>query len=218
MNRGLKLAAAAGLALLMHVLLLKLVAVPTAVEGNARGTPERSAAAAPEANGVNASTAQGPAAEPSQDEAMDVGWPEPERPEPEPEPARSQPKPVASAPVSRPPREPAASERTILLAPGNEAAGEPAVATASNGYGRRVREHLARFAGNLPPGATGEARVQFVVQPDGRVSEVRLVKRSGHLGLDAVALSLPEIAQPLPSPGERAQRLEVPVQAVPQSQ
>ena len=217
MSRGLKLAVAAVFALLLHGLLLKLVAVPMVAEREALGTPERSAVA-PEANGSNPTTAQDAIAEPPQDEAMDVGWPEPELPESEPEPARSKPKPAPSAPVSRPAREPAASERTIFLAPGNQSAGEAAVAPASNSYGRRVREHLARFAGNLPPGANGEARVQFVVQPDGRVSDVRLVKRSGHLGLDAVALRLPEIAQPLPSPGERAQRLEVPVQAVPQSQ
>lgn len=97
---------------------------------------------------------------------------------------------------------------------GEPGAGSPTVVSGDSEYASRVRQHLARFAGALPAGAVGEARVQFVVQPDGRVSEVLLVKPSGNEGLDAVARSLPAKAQPLPLPGPEPQRLEVPVQAV----
>lgn len=97
---------------------------------------------------------------------------------------------------------------------GEAAEASPAALSVNREYASFVRQHLARFAGALPAGAAGEARVQFVVQLDGRVSEVFLVKRSGNAGLDAVALSLPVKAQPLPLPGARPQRLEVPVQAI----
>ena len=94
------------------------------------------------------------------------------------------------------------------------AAGASAALSGDSEYANRVRQHLARFAGALPAGASGEARVRFVVQLDGRVSEVFLAKPSGNEGLDAVALSLPRKAQPLPLPGAVPQRLEVPVQAI----
>ena len=97
---------------------------------------------------------------------------------------------------------------------GESAADAPTAVSADSEYAGRVRQHLARFAGALPAGASGEVRVQFVVQLDGRVSEVFLAKRSGNAGLDAVALNLPGKAQPLPLPGAMPQRLEVPVQAI----
>lgn len=97
---------------------------------------------------------------------------------------------------------------------GESSAGAPTPVSADSEYASLVRQHLARFAGVLPPGAAGEARVQFVVQLDGRVSEVFLAKLSGNAALDAIALSLPGKAQPLPLPGATPQRLEVPVQAI----
>lgn len=109
--------------------------------------------------------------------------------------------------------------QNFKIAPASPAAAESAAdasaaVSADSAYASLVRQHLARFAGALPAGASGEARVQFVVQLDGRVSEVFLAQRSGHAGLDAVALSLPSKAQPLPLPGATPQRLEVPVQAI----
>jgi TonB family protein len=126
--------------------------------------------------------------------------------------ARPEPEPVAEAPAK-----PAKSQPSVVASSSRQAAASasaPIIASADSNYAGRVRQHLARFAGTLPQGVTGEARVQFVVQPDGQVSDVVLVKRSGHLGLDTLALNLPRQAQPLPLPGGLPQRLEVPVQAV----
>lgn len=115
------------------------------------------------------------------------------------------------------PAKPAASTPDRRPAPASTGTGTRPVQTAGVDYGNRVRQHLARFAGALPAGAVGEAKVQFVVQPDGRVTDLKLVKASGHAGLDALAMSLPLNAQPLPLPGAVAQRLEVPIQAAAQN-
>lgn len=139
--------------------------------------------------------------------------------EPKPAPAAKPPVAIAAAkPAPKPEVKPAAPKPSAVSKPaspsgGGSAGGTVAAITADAGYANRVRQHLGRFAGALPPGAVGEARVQFVVQPDGRVTEVQLVKRSGSAGLDALALSLPVSAQPLPLPGAVPQRLEVPLQA-----
>jgi outer membrane biosynthesis protein TonB len=60
------------------------------------------------------------------------------------------------------------------------AAAMPAAMTAANldNYARRVRSHLAKYMSELPPGAKGEARVQFTVKSDGFVSDVKLVHAS----------------------------------------
>ncbi|MES2682313.1 MAG: TonB family protein [Pseudomonadota bacterium] len=149
--------------------------------------------------------------------------PKPEKAKPQPPkpvlPAQPQPKKPG---VAKPKTAVAAAAKTLAAAEAGKkpaastAAGKatPAVVNADSSYANRVRQHLARFAGSLPPGANGEARVQFVVQPDGQVTNVQLVKLSGHAGLDSVALNLPTLAQPLPLPGESPQRLEVPVQAI----
>lgn len=142
-------------------------------------------------------------------------------PQAEPKPAAAAKPPVAVAaakPAPKPEAKPAAARPSAPSKPATAggqgvAGGTVAAVTADAGYANRVRQHLGRFAGALPPGAVGEARVQFVVQPDGRVTEVQLVKRSGSAGLDALALSLPVTAQPLPLPGAVPQRLEVPLQA-----
>ena len=125
-------------------------------------------------------------------------------------------KPIAK-PAPKPPTKPEpkaavnAGDKAAKTTPSGKTA---AVIPANSNYANLVRQHLARYAGALPPGANGEARVQFVVQLDGRVSDVHLVKQSGNAGLDAVALNLPRQAQPLPLPGKSPQRLEVPVQAM----
>lgn len=135
-------------------------------------------------------------------------------------PAKVEPKPAvkpAAKPVPKPPAkpEPKVVAKADGKAPAASAGGKTAVVIpATSSYANKVRQHLARYAGALPPGANGEARVQFVVQLDGRVSDVHLVKQSGNAGLDAVALNLPRQAQPLPLPGKSPQRLEVPVQAI----
>ena len=145
------------------------------------------------------------------------------KPPPKPAPAAKPPVAIAAAkpapkPEVKPEVKPAAPKPAAASKPSSpsgsgSAGGTVAAITADAGYANRVRQHLGRFAGALPPGAVGEARVQFVVQPDGRVTEVQLVKRSGSAGLDALALSLPVTAQPLPLPGAVPQRLEVPLQA-----
>jgi len=123
-------------------------------------------------------------------------------------------KPAKSAKPDKPAKLAAAKDKsTSPKAPTGNSKTPIAIST-DTGYASRVRQHLARHAGALPPGAHGEARVQFVVQVNGRVTDVHLVKFSGNAGLDAVALNLPTQAQPLPLPGPTAQRLEVPVQAM----
>ncbi|MDO9453666.1 MAG: TonB family protein [Stagnimonas sp.] len=140
-------------------------------------------------------------------------------PAPEPTPKASPP-PVVKTPAKPEPKpaiKPSAKSepKTTGKAAAAPSGGKTAtVIPANSSYANQVRQHLARFAGALPPGANGEARVQFVVQLDGRVSDVHLVKQSGNAGLDAVALNLPRQAQPLPLPGKSPQRLEVPVQAM----
>ena len=139
------------------------------------------------------------------DEPLDESWPEPAD-EPEARPERAKPAaPVKTAKAVTPP--PAPEPEPVIAAPA-------AISTDRN-YASRVRQHLGRFAGALPAGASGEARVQFVVEVDGLVSDVHLVQFSGHAGLDAMALNLPTQAQPLPLPGQLPQRLEVPLQAAP---
>ena len=212
MSRVQKVLVALAVAVLLHGLLLRLAVSPMLADGMADGSAD--------AGGDS------PVAAPASDLAaggeslpLDVGWQEPLEADDE------TPAPAAETPRERPARKPdppatalptPATPKAEPLPAAPPAAAPREVSRAGSDYARQVRQHLARFAGGLPPGASGEARVQFVVAPDGRVSEVRLVKASGHLGLDAVALSLPDIAQPLPSPGETAQRLEVPVQAVAQ--
>lgn len=180
-----------------------------------------------------------PKAEPSKPklaEVAEVTPPPPPEPKPEPRPepkAAAKPEPkldskpalppskpavVAAKPAAKPESKPEpkpASAKPAAVASARSAGGGSTVAAvmADAGYANRVRQHLGRFAGALPPGAVGEARVQFVVQPDGRVTEVQLVKRSGSSALDALALSLPVQAQPLPLPGAVPQLLEVPLQA-----
>ena len=135
-------------------------------------------------------------------------------------PVKVEPKPVVKPAAKPAPKPPAKPEPKVAVKAGDKAAKATpsgktaAVIPANSNYANQVRQHLARFAGALPPGANGEARVQFVVQLDGRVSDVHLVKQSGNAGLDAVALNLPRQAQPLPLPGKSPQRLEVPVQAM----
>lgn len=131
------------------------------------------------------------------------------KPEPKPAPPA---KPAAPVTAAKPAPKPAAAKPAAPAAARGAGGGTAATVTADAGYANRVRQHLGRYAGALPPGAVGEARVQFVVQPDGRVTEVQLVKRSGSAALDALALNLPVQAQPLPLPGAVPQRLEVPLQ------
>lgn len=175
-----------------------------------------------------------PKAEPSKPKLAEVAEVTPPPPEPKPEPkAAAKPEPkldskpvvppskpavVAAKPAAKPESKPEpkpAPAKPAAVASARSAGGGSTVAAvmADAGYANRVRQHLGRFAGALPPGAVGEARVQFVVQPDGRVTEVQLVKRSGSSALDALALSLPVQAQPLPLPGAVPQLLEVPLQA-----
>lgn len=137
--------------------------------------------------------------------------PKPEKPKPE----VAKPKvPAATAAAAKTPAAPEAVKKPASSPAPTAGKATAAVVNADSSYANRVRQHLARFAGSLPPGANGEARVQFVVQPDGQVTNVQLVKMSGHAGLDSVALNLPTLAQPLPLPGDSPQRLEVPVQAI----
>ena len=152
------------------------------------------------------------------DAALDIDWPTPDDKQPEESiPSSEKPKPKPLAPKPEPePRQASKPEAEKPKPKPIEADGgsTATVISADASYANRVRQHLARYAGALPPGASGEARVQFVVQPDGRVSNVLLVMKSGNAGLDSVALSLPTLAQPLPLPGPLPQRLEVPVQAI----
>jgi protein TonB len=140
-----------------------------------------------------------PVFEPEPDsEPLAIAWPEATKPAPE------RPRPTKTARAAKPAADPAAGE----VGDGVEIAGP-------DNYAQRVRQHLASFVGPLSTGGGGEARVQFVVQPNGRVSQVELVRRSGNPALDMMALALPRKAQPLPIPEGGPQRLEVPVQALP---
>jgi len=222
MARIKKVAVALAVAVGAHAAVLVYGVAPR-VEGLADGETERSASTEPLADETPQSS--------DEDRSIDIGFgetPEPEAPKaveppkpklaevaqatppPEPKPVAPVAKPIA--PKTVPPKAVAPSKPAAPSGNGS-AGGTPAAVTADAGYANRVRQHLGRFAGALPPGAVGEARVQFVVQPDGRVTEVQLVKRSGSAGLDALALSLPVTAQPLPLPGAVPQRLEVPLQA-----
>ena len=220
MRRTQKLTMALGIALALHAVVLLYVFAPqldglTAVPGEtslyAVPTPDTAGDIAVDI--PNASKAL------EADAALDIDWPVPEekavieeppatidKPKPRPVPAKSEPepRPAAKLPETKP-------QARSVEAGRNDSA---PIISADASYANRVRQHLARYAGALPPGASGEARVQFVVQPDGRVSNVLLVMRSGNAGLDSVALSLPTLAQPLPLPGPLPQRLEVPVQAI----
>lgn len=118
--------------------------------------------------------------------------------------------PLRAAPLLRPGPALAKSAPAVALRTAGSAADSPAALAA---YAKAVRAHLARYIKELPADAKGEARVQFTVGPDGRVRDVQLVKVSGHAGLDALTRALPEQAQPLPSPGSKAVRIEIPVQA-----
>ncbi|MES2885883.1 MAG: TonB family protein [Pseudomonadota bacterium] len=216
MRRGQKLPIALGIALFLHALALLygfaprldgLVSVADGAAPTVAGEPASSAADAAADDDI----AQGAGA------ALDIDWPAPGAAPPETpaavtprEPARAAVKPSQAA---RPATEPVEQQATSTVTGNGEQAGATVI-SADASYANRVRQHLARYAGALPPGASGEARVQFVVQPDGRVSNVLLVMRSGNAGLDSVALSLPTLAQPLPLPGPLPQRLEVPVQAI----
>lgn len=229
--RSLKMLLALAVALLLHAALL-LHGVAPQVQGLVTSGSEDAVVTA---DGL-ADPADDEAAEtPQSDQPIEVGFQEPAPeaiPEPAPEQKAPEPSPPAAVPAEKvakpviPPPEPARPKpepppkATVKKEPANPKTTTPAakpagkaVVNAGSDYANRVRQHLARFAAALPEGARGEARVQFVVQRDGRVSDIRLVKKSGHAGLDAVALSLPRNAQPLPLPGPVPQRLEVPVQA-----
>ena len=123
--------------------------------------------------------------------------------------------PLRAAPLVRPGpalTKTAPAPARPVAAGSTSAADSPATLAA---YAKAVRAHLARYIKELPADAKGEARVQFTVDPDGRVRDVQLVKASGHAGLDALTRALPEQAQPLPTPGGKAVRIEIPVQAAP---
>lgn len=222
MLRTRKLVMAAAVALALHVAMLFWVFAPHLSElVQAYGTStEPSQASAPASAETIVAERRGPAVV-ADEEPMDVDWPLAEdEPEPQQEPPKAKraekaPAPIiAAAPAASgaepgQPSPPVAAPLPVTGAHGDSTA----VIAADSDYANRVRQHLARFAGALPPGVRGEARVQFVVQRDGRVTDVQLVRRSGHEELDALALSLPRNAQPLPLPGAVPQRLEVPVQA-----
>lgn len=147
-----------------------------------------------------------PVFEPPPEDPLEIAWPEEE---PAPKAAKRKPNsPKRPDPATVDVSDSAASVGATPVASSD------GVKSADASYAQKVRQHLGAFAGALPPGAQGEARVQFVVMPDGRVSQVQLVQRSGHDALDEMALSLPRQAQPLPLPGPQPQRLEVPLQAV----
>jgi protein TonB len=196
MSRGSKIALGVAAALALHLLLFLLFS--PRLDGLAGAGSAAPPAAAPEEAAVAPSDL--PVFEPTPEtEPLDIAWPEEEEPPPA--------KPRKSTTKRRDPSANDVSDTAASM-------GATPILSADATYAQRVRQHLAAYAGALPPGASGEARVQFVVQPDGRVSNVQLVKRSGHAALDAMALSLPQQAQPLPLPGPLPQRLEVPLQAV----
>lgn len=217
MRRAHRLAIAAGIALAVHAALLLHGFAPKLdglieTPGEAAGT-----AVADAASGTQAAIVD-PDQTPQADAALEIDWPPPEEAQLEPPaPDSEKPRPKPAAPKPEPQPRPTArpleeKSRPSPIETGD--GGNGPVISADASYANRVRQHLARYAGALPPGASGEARVQFVVQPDGRVSNVLLVMKSGNAGLDSVALSLPTLAQPLPLPGPLPQRLEVPVQAI----
>lgn len=200
MKRSKKVALALGVAVAVHLILF--FSLSPRLEGLAADEPASADIAAAPAEPIAEAA---PPAMP--DEPLDETWPEPaDEPEARPERAKpAAPVKTAKAVVTPPP-----VPEPVIAAPA-----APAAISTDRNYASRVRQHLGRFAGALPAGASGEARVQFVVEVDGLVSDVHLVQFSGHAGLDAMALNLPTQAQPLPLPGQLPQRLEVPLQAAP---
>lgn len=82
-------------------------------------------------------------------------------------------------------------------------------------YLGRVRAHLNAYRTALPAdlSARGIVQVRFVVDLEGRVSQLQLARSSGSAALDQQALALVARASPLPAPSERrALRLVVPVE------
>lgn len=81
------------------------------------------------------------------------------------------------------------------------------------GYFARLRQHLHRFRRDLAVGPeAGRAEVALVVESDGRVSDLRLTRRSHSRVLDEEALALVLRAQPLPRPADGVVvRLVVPI-------
>lgn len=105
--------------------------------------------------------------------------------------------------------DPAETSRSGAL----EAVSAAAGGGGANSYFGRLRQHLHRFRRDLPVNAKpGRAELALVIEADGRVSSLRLERRSLSALLDEEALALVRRAEPLPRPpGGEALRVVVPV-------
>lgn len=133
-------------------------------------------------------------------------------PKPKPEPAPARPAPEPAAPSDQPPApEPEAQGRPDATA-GGFALGA-AVAGLDNPnftYGYYVDQMLAKISSNWtrPPVGSGvEAVLHFVIQRDGRITQLRVVNSSGLDSFDLAALRAVQTSSPLP-PLPRAFREE----------
>jgi len=55
-------------------------------------------------------------------------------------------------------------------------------------------------------GLTGRTKVEFRVLPDGKITDIRIIRQSGHAELDALALQavprrIPKVNEPVPASG-----------------
>lgn len=70
-------------------------------------------------------------------------------------------------------------------------------ATRAN-YAGRIQSHLARYKRSPGGGNRGRAVVRFTISRSGRVTSVRLARRSGNAAIDRAALSMVRRASPFP--------------------
>ena len=130
--------------------------------------------------------------------------PEPPKKQPPKPPAKPQPAPVAAPSPEPPPGAEPQRLGSASGAPAGAAAFGAAVAGLDNPdftYGYYVDQMLALIRDQWvrpPLGGGVEATVHFVVQSDGRIADVRVVRSSGYSSFDLAGLRAVQAASPLP--------------------
>lgn len=132
--------------------------------------------------------------------------PEPEQPR-QPEPQREQAPPEAERPQTPTPTEPEAVDTTEEASPPKGAAPDSAAETAGEGLNVRLEGEAFAYPGYLEniirqvnryfrwTGASGlEAEIAFVIQRDGSVEDIRLLRGSGNIAFNFEAMAAVEQA------------------------
>ena len=131
---------------------------------------------------------------------LPVAEPEKIKPEPPKKPKVKKKKPVKK--VKKKKRKPSTSgKRLAALKKGGGAKGRQnkiAGSASLSNYRGRVQSHLARYKKSPGRGVRGRAIVSFSITKSGRVSSVRLARRSGNSAIDRAALSMVRRASPFP--------------------